>query len=239
MDFGAVHADGVVSSDIVGYSTDSLTGGNYNMGGVVFTTVNGGAIDLNDMSFPGVTGSDFEATSDNILVWNPSTSGYTKYYYYYDASAPDDNGWYGTLDEETTLPAGTAFWYLAKAGEGKAITQSGAVESDADVTFDLTGGNYNMVINPYPTAIDLNDSTTVEFAGVTGSDFEATSDNILVWDPSTSGYTKYYYYYDASAPDDNGWYGTLDEEATLSAGTAFWYLAKAGEGKKITFKKTW
>ena len=237
--FGAVHADGIVSSDIVGYSTDNLTGGNYNMGGVVFTAVNGGAIDLNEMSFPGVTGSDFEATSDNILVWNPSTSGYTKYYYYYDASAPDDNGWYGTLDEETTLPAGTAFWYLAKAGEGKQITQSGAVESDADVTFDLTGGNYNMVINPYPTAIDLNDSTTVEFVGVTGSDFEATSDNILVWNPATSGYTKYYYYYDASAPDDNGWYGTLDEEATLPAGTAFWYLAKAGEGKTITFKKTW
>ena len=235
--FGAVHADGIVSSDIVGYSTDSLASGNYTMGGMVFSAVGGGDIDLNDMTFAGVTGSDFEATSDNILVWDPSTSMYTTYYYYYDATSPDDNGWYGTLDEATTLPAGTAFWYRAKVGEGKSMTQSGAVESVADVTFDLASGNYTMVINPYPTAMDINDGNAVEFAGVTGSDFEATSDNILVWNPSTSMYTTYYYYYDASAPEDNGWYGTLDEETTLPAGTAFWYRAKVGAGKTITFKK--
>ncbi len=236
---GAVHADGIVSSDIVGYATDSLASGNYTMGGMVFSAVGGGAIDLNEMTFEGVTGSDFDATSDNILVWNPATSGYTTYYYYYDASAPEDNGWYGTLDEETTLPAGTAFWYRAKAGEGKSMTQSGAVESDTDVSFDLASGNYTMVINPYPTATDLNNTASVEFAGVTGSDFDATSDNILVWNPATSGYTTYYYYYDASAPEDNGWYGTLDEETTLPAGTAFWYRAKVGTGKGITFKKTY
>ena len=240
-DFGAVHAEdtGIVSSDIVGYSTDNLTGGKFNMSGVVFNSVGGGALDLNDMTFPGVTGSDYQETSDQIQVWDPPTSGYTIYYYYYDASAPEDNGWYGTLDEETTLPAGTAFWYKAKAGNGKQMTQSGAVESDADVTFNLTGGKFNMAINPYPTAVDLNDSNTVEFAGVTGSDYQETSDQIQVWDTATSGYTIYYYYYDASTPEDNGWYGTLDEEAVLPAGTAFWYKAKAGSGKSITFKKTW
>ena len=119
---GAVHADGIVSSDIVGYSTDSLASGNYTMGGMVFSAVGGGAIDLNDMTFAGVTGSDYDGTADNILVWNPATSGYTTYYYYYDASAPEDNAWYGTQDEETTLPAGTAFWYRAKVGAGKTIT---------------------------------------------------------------------------------------------------------------------
>ena len=115
-DLGAVHAAdaGIVSADIVGYNTASLTGGKFNMSGIVFSNVDGTAIDLNDMTFAGVTGSDFDATSDNILVWNPATSGYTTYYYYYDASAPDDNGWYGTLDEETTLSAGTAFWYAPR-----------------------------------------------------------------------------------------------------------------------------
>ena len=208
------------------------------MGGMVFSAVGGGAIDLNDMTFAGVTGSDYDGTADNILVWNPATSGYTTYYYYYDASTPDDNAWYGTQDEETTLPVGTAFWYRAKVGAGKSMTQSGAVESDADVSFDLASGNYTMVINPFPTATDLNDTTSVEFAGVTGSDYDGTADNILVWNPATSGYTTYYYYYDASTPDDNAWYGTQDEETTLPAGTAFWYRAKVGAGKSITFKKT-
>ena len=208
---------------------------------MVFNSVGGGAIDLNDMSFPGVTGTDSESTSDLIQVWNPATSGYTIYWYYYEAgAAADEIGWYGTLDEPTTLAAGTAFWYKAKAGSGKAITQSGAVESDADVTFNLTGGNWNMAINPYPTAIDLNDATTVEFVNATGTDSESTSDLIQVWNPATSGYTIYWYYNEAgAAADEIGWYGTLDEETTLPAGTAFWYKAKAGEGKKITFKKTW
>ena len=237
--FGAVHADGIVSSDIVGYATDNLTGGKFNMAGMVFNAVGGGAIDLNEMTFPGVTGSDFQETSDQIQVWNPATSKYTIYYYYYESPTSTDNGWYGTLDEETTLPAGTAFWYKAKAGDGKQMTQSGAVESDVDVSFDLTGGKFNMVINPYPSAIDLNDSTTVEFVNATGSDFQETSDQIQVWNPATSKYTIYYYYYESPTSADNGWYGTLDEDAVLPAGTAFWYKAKAGTDKAITFKKTY
>ena len=223
----------------MGYSTDSLTSGNWNMAGMVFNAVGGGAIDLNDMSFPGITGGDDDSNSDTIQVWNPATSGYTVFYYYADAGDPTYYGWYGTLGEETTLSAGTAFWYRAKAGDGKAITQSGAVESDSDVTFNLTGGNWNMAINPYPTAITLGDTSTVEFAGVTGGDDDSNSDTIQVWNPATSGYTVFYYYADAGDPTYDGWYGTLGEETTLPAATAFWYRAKAGSSKAITFKKTW
>ena len=39
------------SSDIVGYSTESMTGGKFNMGGFTFTTVGGDDIDLNDVTF--------------------------------------------------------------------------------------------------------------------------------------------------------------------------------------------
>ena len=238
---GAVHADGIVSSDIVGYSTDNLTSGKFNMSGIVFNSVGGGDVDLNDMTFPGVTGADNVDDSDTILVWDPATSGYTTYWYYYeDGADEEDIAWYGYLDEPTTLAAGTAFWYKAKAGSGKAITQSGAVESDADVSFNLTGGKFNMAINPYPTAIDLNDSDTVVFSAVTGADNVDDSDTILVWNPSTSGYTTYWYYYEDGADEaDIAWYGYLDEPTSLPAGTAFWYKAKAGTGKAITFKKIW
>ena len=122
-DLGAVHADGVVSSQVVGYTTDAMTGGKFNMNGMVFSNVDGSDIDLNDMTFPNITGSDYLETSDQILVWNPGTSGYTTYWYYYEAgAAAEEIGWYGLLDEPTTLPAGTAFWYLAKPGDGKKIT---------------------------------------------------------------------------------------------------------------------
>ena len=209
------------------------------MSGIVFNGVAGGDVDINDLSFPNATGSDYQETSDQIQVWNAEESKYIYYYYYYDASYPEDNGWYGTLDESTVLPVGTAFWYLAKAGDGKQIIQSGAVETDTDVTFSIIGGKFNMVINPYPTEVDLNDSTSIEFTAATGSDYQETSDQIQVWNAEESKYIYYYYYYDASYPEDNGWYGTLDEVATLPAGTAFWYLAKPGEGKAITFKKTY
>ena len=93
------------------------------MGGVVFTAIGGGAIDLNSITFAGVTGTDSDSSSDLIKVWNPATSGYTTYWYYYEAgAAADEIGWYGTLDEEATLPAGTAFWYKAKSGAGKKAT---------------------------------------------------------------------------------------------------------------------
>ena len=239
---GAVHADGIVSSDIVGYNTDSLTSGNFNMGGIMFSKVTGDAIDLNsDVTVANVTGGLDETESDTILVWNPSTSAYTTFYYNDDPEAPEDTGWWDVnfvVDPE--LGIGTAFWLRAKNAANKSITVSGAVESDDDFSVLLTGGNFNMVINPYPTAIDLNDTDTVEIANVTGGLDETESDTILVWNPSTSAYTTFYYNDDPEAPEDTGWWDVnfvVDPE--LSAGTAFWYRAKAGTGKGLTFKKTY
>jgi len=89
-------------------------------------------------------------------------------------------------------------------------------------------------------SIEIVDDSTVEFVNATGTDSDSTSDLIQVWNPATSGYTIYWYYYeDGVAEDEIGWYGTLEEETALPAGTAFWYKAKAGEGKKIIFKKTY
>ena len=236
---GAVHADGIVSSDIVGYSTDSMVGGKFNMGGIGFTAVDGDDLDLNNITFNNLTKSDDSVTADTLLVWDANTSVYTTYYYY-NAEGDEEN--WGWVDEQWELPdaklaAGTAFWFKAKAGEGKSMTQSGAIDSVADTTYDIVGGKFNMLVNPFPAAIDLNDEKTIKFTNLTKSDDSVTADTLLVWDANTSVYTTYYYY--NAEGDEENW-GWVDEQwelpdAMLPSGTAFWFKAKAGEGKKITF----
>ena len=238
MNLGAVHADGIVSSDIVGYSTDSLTSGNFNMAGVTFNNIGSDeTFNLNDVNIANATGSDEMNTADLVQIWDPTTSGYTFFYKYYEAEYPEDEGWYDAGgDAEPIVGNGTAFWYRARSGSEKSITFAGAIEGSDDVTVDLTGGNFNMVINPFPAAIDLNDTATVTINNATGSDEMNTADLVQVWNPATSGYTFFYKYYEAEYPEDEGWYDAGgDAEPVLPAGTAFWYRARSGEGKSITF----
>jgi hypothetical protein len=141
---------------------------------------------------------------------------------------------------DPVLPAGSAFWFRAMSGEEKAITIAGAVESDDSVTYNLVGGKSNMIINPYPTTLNLNDATVVEVANLTGGADATTADAVLVWNATKSMYTTFYYYYEAEYPDDAAWYdANFVLDPVLPAGTAFWFRAVAGEGKAITFKKTY
>ena len=213
------------------------------MTGVMFNAVGGGDIDLNggNVTIAGLTGGADDTESDLIMTWDASKNGYTTYYYYYeDGAADEDVRWWDAGGEsEPIFPAGTAFWYKAKSGTGKSVTISGAVESDADVTFDFTGGRLNMCVNPYPAAIDLNDASTVEITNLSGGADDTDSDLILAWDATKNGYTTYYYYYeDGAADEDVRWWDAGGEsEPVIEAGSGFWYKAKAGTGKQITFKR--
>ena len=93
------------------------------MSGIVFSNVDGTAIDLNDMTFENLTSGEDETEGDNILVWNPATSAY-KTFFNYNAEGDEESwGWWdANFEVEPVLAAGTAFWYRAKAGSGKAIT---------------------------------------------------------------------------------------------------------------------
>lgn len=231
----------MTSANTVGYTTQGLTSAKFNMHGVVFTTVDGGDMDLNkDFDFPNLTKGDDTPLADNIQVWDPSTSGYTTYYYY-NAEGDEEN--WGWVDANWELPnaklaCGTAFWFKAKEGDGKAMTQSGAVESEDDVTYDLTGGKFNMHINPWPVAVDLNDENAIVIKNFTPGDDTPVADNIQVWNPATSGYTTFYYY-NAEGDEENwGWVDANWElpKAEIPACAGFWYKAKAGDGKQIIFK---
>ena len=211
------------------------------MSGIVFSNVDGTAIDLNDMTFENLTSGEDDTQADIISVWNPATSAYTTFFNYNAEGDEESWGWWdANFEVDPVLPLGTAFWYKAKAGNGKAMTHSGAVESDTDVTVAITGGKFNMVINPYPTAIDLNDESTVEFANLTSGEDDTQADIISVWNPATSAYTTFFNYNAEGDEESWGWWdANFEVEPTLAAGTAFWFKAKAGSGKAITFKKTY
>ena len=239
---GAVHAAdaGIVSSDIVGYATQNLTSGKFNLAGVTFQNIGvTTSFDLNDVTIANVTGGADENSSDYLQLWDPSTSGYTTFYKYFEAEYPEDEGWYDAYgDAEPVLDSGTAFWYRARTEEGKSITFAGTVESDSDVTVALTSGKFNLAINPFPVATDFNDEKTVVVNNVTGGADENSADFIQIWDPATSGYTTYYKYFEAEYPDDEGWYDAYgDTEPVLPAGTAFWYRARSDANKSLKFPK--
>ena len=119
-DLGAVHAESVVSSDIVGYSTTDIVNGKLNMTGLSFVAVDGSDLDLNTTSGTGLTAGDDDSNSDVAMVWDANTSGYEIYAYC-------DNGdgtatWYNMYGEtEPVIPAGKGFWFNATSGAGKAL----------------------------------------------------------------------------------------------------------------------
>lgn len=228
----------VESVNIVGYMTQPLKGGNFNMYVVPFEAVGGGDVYIPDLLSGDLTAGASPVQADNIVVWDPATSGYTAYYLY-------DNGdgtatwWLGDDSAEMgNMPAGTTFWYEAKGGDGS-VTIAGQVITAATFSEAVTGGNFNMLAYPYPVDFDPNDVNAIDWlaCGATAGASPVQADNIVIWDAVTSGYTAYYLY-------DNGdgtatwWYGDDSNVADpIPAGVPFWYESK-GVSFNAVFEKT-
>ena len=232
--FGAVHADGIVSSDIVGYSTDSLTSGKFNMNAVVFNNIDGSDVDLNeDVTFANAKGGMDTTDSDTIQVWDATSSSYTTY-----ALDELEGIWYdydGVI-ETPTISSGSAFWYRSRGASTPAITQSGAVEGADTCPVVLTPGKFNMVVSPYPTGYNLNDTKAVTFTNAKGGMDTTDSDTIQVWDSTSSSYTTY-----ALDELEGIWYdydGVI-EEPSVTAGTPYWYRSRGTSAPTITFIKNY
>ena len=251
---GAVHAAdaGIVSSDIVGYATGSLTKGNYNTMTVQFNSIGKSGFSLNDITLTGMTAGESSDDGDLIQFWVPETSGYEAYYLY-EGDEDYPYGWYNTTTDESFdtdypngKPVGTAFWYIARGTfNGSTGTQqtAGAVESDATVTYTLTKGNYNLVASAYPISLKLNNAI---LSGMTAGESSDDGDLIQFWLPETSGYEAYYLY-EGDEDYPYGWYNTTTDESFDTdypngkpVGTAFWYIARGafdGTTGSITFAK--
>lgn len=230
----------VESQNIVGYSTSALKGATFNMFSVQFGTVGGGGFNINSGALSGdLLGAESNTDADQVQIWDPLTSSYAVYYLY------SDGFWYNfntdaafQADYPTGLPAGTAFWYMAKGADGSA-TFAGEVPSTATVTKAITGGTFNMITFPYPVNAKLNDTAQCNWVacGANKAESNTDADQVQIWDAATSSYGVYYLY------SDGLWYNfntdaafDADYTAGLPVGTAMWYLAK-GTDFTLTFNK--
>ena len=251
----------ITSANVVGYRTEALTDGNYNMIAVSFNGVDGEGIDLNGSGITinnhSVTEEPYDDGTDYIQIWNPVDSGYAEFYYsLYDEAWVSADGSYTPFIEcegfESGLPAGATAWYIASnmaEREGDlSMTVAGAVADDADTTI-LASDNFNMVASPYPVAVDFNNPETVVIQNhsITEEPFDDGTDYIQIWDPVNSGYAEFYYsLYDEAWVAADGSYTPFNETAGfedgLPVGVAFWYNASADAVREgdlsITFKKT-
>lgn len=247
----AAFAD-IVSSDVVGYVTEPVTKANFNALGIPFTAVDGKGFQLNSISGDGVYGAEVADNADQIWIWNPLTSDYEKWYYYTDSSHQYDGWWdYGTGTKTfaevhpTGLEPGSSVWYVSSANSnGGVATFPGAVEGAATYTVTVNQGNFNLFSNPYPVALSLN-GTQVNWGGARSAENADDADQVWIWLPGPSDYSKWYFYSDSTHLYDGWWdFGTgtkLFEDVYpdgLPAGASVWYVAQGTLGAENTFDVT-
>jgi len=208
---GAVFAQ-VESVNIVGYSTTSLENG-FNMVGVNFEAVGGGAADLNNVVIPdglaGISDWDNFTGGDQLLIWDPAAQGYPVFYTWTGPNAEsvggceagtnnkwvDLNTW--NLDVATLpvidIPVGGAAWVLRTTVGLASLTFSGQVKTTATQVALEQG--FNMFANTMPVSLNANNASQVTFTGLAGiSDWDnfTGGDQLLIWDPAAQGYPVFY-----------------------------------------------
>ena len=248
-------------SNTVGYNTQTLTAGKYNLISLPFAGVAGGNSKLVDaMSGANWNGGETFEDGDQIQVWGYNAQGiggYTKYYYYTDDTHEWD-GWYDLSGsyyfddcEENAdgIEVGWNAWYLSRGKTNPTVTMAGAIAPQNDISFIIYGGGYTLLSNPFPVRLKLNDATQVNWGELHGGETFEDGDQIQLWGfnaQGIGGYTKYYYYTDDSHEWD-GWYDLsgsyyfedvpeTDNANGLKAGEAFWYLSRDAKGTNHTMK---
>ena len=201
----------VGSSNIVGYSKVSTIAG-LNLIGVQFQAVGANGLpDLNATMAPsGLVGFDWENAEggDQLYVWDSANQYYATIYTYAGDSVPaeittalgyDLSGkWMDNdmlpIDEPPAL--GDGLWIESTAASAE-IVVSGEVNTNS-VTKTIVPG-LNLVANPFPKALNVNDAT---YAGLVGFDWEngEGGDQLYVWKQDEQYYATIYTYAGDSVP---------------------------------------
>ena len=240
----------VESANIVGYNTDTLVKGKFNLISLPFSAVDGGNSTLAGAMSGSWCGGETANEGDQLQVWDAATAGYTIYYYYTDSSHEWD-GWYDLAgvnyfddcaENSEGLEPGWTAWYLSQGDSAPSVTMSGAIAGEDDISFTIYGGGFNLIANPFPIAFQPNTATQVDWGDIHGGETANDGDQIQIWAASTSGYTLYYYYTDSSHEWD-GWYDLAGvnyfEDVVpegIPAGQPFWYLSRDAKGVNHTIK---
>ena len=214
-------------------------------------------ISVQDIKASGLTGLDWTFATldgDTLQIWDASSQMYvTTLNYTGDVVTPEMEGmgieagkWFDMntfANAEMTLENGDAFWILSSA-TGAKVTIAGEVPTTSN-SINIVPG-FNMIANPYPKAVKINDLFTV--TGLTGLDWTFATldgDTLQIWDASSQMYvTTLNYTGDVVTPEMEGmgieagkWFDMntfANAETEIPAGGAFWILS-SGTGT-LTFK---
>ena len=237
----------IESANTVGYASKAVTAGTYYLIGVQFNdaaSATKGSISMNSLIglsseiTPGTYASDFADTPE-ILVLKAS-GGYEKYYYISDATDDNDDelGYDCWADSDgyelkvaDNLVLGKGFWF--KSHTSGTLNCAGQVSALSSFERNIPAGQFEIVANPYPVALNLNAPTISGITPGTIGDFSDPTWNnapmIQVLQANGQGYDFYYYIDDAD--DGNGNYtatewvnaeGFNSTGAQVGVGAAFW-----------------
>ena len=210
-----------------------------NIYGSQWTTVDGNAISIQDITLPIADCTD---AGETMMVYTPGV-GYETYFYYTDTikdlSVPEENwesmgpGW-ATIDGEyvdITLPVGSAYWLNTIAA--KTFTVSGAVAKNEGM-LETKASTLALCSIPFPISGNIQD-VKLALADCTDS-----GETMMVYTPG-AGYQTYFYYSDTikdlSVAEElwesmgPGW-ATIDGEyvdITFPVGSGFWLNTTAAK----------
>ena len=202
-----VSAQTVTSANMVGYSKKAVPALGLDMFAPQFLAGDAGGITLAD-AFPSVS----EGTQ--LFQWDTSVTpaGYKSYIYY--SPSWYDSAW--NPADDSIIGQGDAVWFL-NGSVGADVIMSGEVPSATSITNALAAG-LNMVANPYPVALGLDDIPV---------SFLSEGDTIYFWDTSVTpaAYKSYLYY--SPIWYDSAW-NDVTATAEIPVGQGFWLISEAG-----------
>ena len=225
----AFGADGVVSSDVVGYSGAALRGGNQAAGvGGAFVNVDGSGLTLGDLTAVGYDTTegyaDFEIQAKQLNGFG--VGGTTYYWADFEEDGVTYKGWF---DEDMNdyndlaLVPGEGLWVYSPNASFK-LQSAGAVSKDS-IAVTLRGGNQaKMVSNPMPATMTLGDIVVAGYDTDEGyADFEVQAKKLNGF--GVGGTT---YYWADFEEDGVSYYGWYDEDMNdyndvdVAAGEGLW-----------------
>lgn len=259
-----------IESNIVGYDTkeafsiENSENHTYNMVAVPFTGI-GTGFQLSDFKVANGTMAMNIMDADVVMIWDPTmldgNGGYENWFCWngedpdsgdvYDeyagSWASDEDCWTWFEDvHEDGLEAGSTFWlWLYNKDGAHATTVSGAVLDDSSKTIEYFYDKYNMVTDPFPVRLNLNDAEQVEFTTAVQAMNIMDADQILIWDPTALdgiGAYENWFCWNGEDPDSGDvydeyagnwasdedcwtWFEDVHAEG-MDVGTAFWYIAR-------------
>ena len=230
----AISAMAVESENIVGYNTITLKPG-FNMIGVQFQVVGGTAasdIAVDDfISKDNLTGGAPD-TGDNIYVF--SNGDYLPTYYLWDDGAGNKSWWDFSDNPTAPLKNGDALWFYSRAVADVTAVAAGQIAA-ANTDVSIKAGSFNMLCNPFPVTININDMAN--WSAISGAIGGApdTGDNVYVF--TNGDYLPTYYLWDDGAGNKSWWDFSDNATVDFAPAQGFWYYSRAASDYSISFTK--